>query len=502
MNIAEKISHKLGIRKGGRDSIAKQFPSVSDPSAYMSPLYWGEALRAGREPKTKAEYIDYFKSWVYICASKNASAVASTHGRLLVRKTSKTQKFKTIETIPLAKDYRRFINQQNSLKPFLKGAADVEEVMDHPFIDLISTVNPFYISMHLWELTSLYMDLAGEAFWYIIKDEKYGVPSQIWVIPSQYVTAIPGGEYGDNFIRAWKYTSNGQEVEVPLDQMVRFYYSNPKNQYIGFSTVEGVADSVYIYSQMDIFEKALFENKGKIGGIITMEDQISEVEQERLKMNIQQQFTATTKAGKTLVMPKGMKFTRTTMGPDEMSFIEGRKATQVTICAAFDCPYSLFDPGSNRANADSAEYLHAKDGVKPRLMKIQQTINEHLLPRYYGNKPGDLFWIFDDCVPENRTLIMEERKTNVAIGAMTINEVRAENGDEPIEGGDEPLLDGKLVPLSRILNPPAPPPQPPQLAPPTPTPNEEVEFEEEDEDEKAMSAFVDKVAGKIQGMLE
>ena len=57
-------------------------------------------------------------------------------------------------------------------------------------------------------------------------------------------------------------------------------------------------------------------------------------------------------------------------------------------------------------------------------------------------------------------------------GWQTINEVRANEGLEPVDGGDEPHLQMQYVPLSKINDPPAPAPNP-LLPAGTPKPGEE-----------------------------
>ncbi|GAH75146.1 unnamed protein product, partial [marine sediment metagenome] len=85
----------------------------------------------------------------------------------------------------------------------------------------------------------------------------------------------------------------------------------------------------------------------------------------------------------------------------------------------------------------------------------------------------------DDPVPQNRELILKEQVGRVKGNIMLINEARAEQGLEPIDGGDEMLVDNRLIPISAV-----------GVTPPTP----------EEEEEQVMT-FSKKVTDKIREML-
>jgi hypothetical protein len=167
-----------------------------------------------------------------------------------------------------------------------------------------------------------------------------------------------------------------------------------------------------------------------------------------------------------------MKFTPDSMTPQEISYIEGRKLIREEICAAFDVPVgALVSTDVNRANAETADYRHAKNGILPRLMRIEQKINEKLLPMF----DPSLFCAFDDCVPQDKQFIVQKNDAYVKNNTFTINEVREEEGKDPVGWGDVAWMPFGITPVSDGEKEPPPEPTPP----PVPTPNEEVPIEEE-----------------------
>lgn len=107
----------------------------------------------------------------------------------------------------------------------------------------------------------------------------------------------------------------------------------------------------------------------------------------------------------------------------DMDMINGRTFTRDAIMEHFGMPREIMGitQNSNRATADAAQYIYARNVLWPRLMQRQDAINLQLLP-YYGD---DLIWEYDDIIPKN-----EERDKAVAMegwanGLVTRNEARS-----------------------------------------------------------------------------
>jgi len=144
------------------------------------------------------------------------------------------------------------------------------------------------------------------------------------------------------------------------------------------------------------------------------------------------------------------------MTSHDIAFIDGRKLSREEISAGLDVPISLLDPTAIRANVEGAQYFHAKYGIEPRLRKIEEKINERLMP-LYGS--GDtLFVAFDDVVPADKEFALRKRTADIQAGVSTINEERSIDGKEPVDGGDEPLVGFGLTPLSQVVAEPEPVP--------------------------------------------
>ena len=457
-NLFYKAGRSIGLaRRGLVDafSTSGSRPQLTDDSAWVNPYAWGDALLQTQKVKTKEDFVNAFQTWVYICSKRNANGVASVPLKLYAAKQTKGKKL-LCPTKALTLHQRKWLHSRADLEPYLTKSEEIEEITEHPFIDTMRDVNPYHNARDLKELTTIYCDLTGEAYWFILPD-KLGIPEQIWPIPSQHINPKFGKSL-DKVIEYFVYERGNVKVNIPTEFIVHFKYANPHNPFVGFSTVKGVADAVYIQSQMSETEIALFENRARPGGIFTSDENVGRAERQRFEEQMKLKFTGSKKAGKYLFLPRGIKYDRDTMTPTELNFIEGRKMVIKEICASFDIPEAIYiSESSNRSVSDSAKRDHAEFGILPRCERYSEKINEVLMPRY-GNEKTKIFCAFDNPVPADRALLMKERSEGIKSGYILINEVRSEMGDEPVEGGDDPLVSNQLVTLDSVINPPEPPP--------------------------------------------
>jgi len=437
MNKVERILNTLGRLRSAYASGLKASPNAdfNDPRAWSSygPSVAGGAGK-GKKPQSAEDALEYYASWVYICVSLNARACASVPLRLYGTVKTRGGKIKwagtdvPVQTRPVTKARRKEFERARHLQPYMTKAAEVEEITEHPFLDLIQNVNPYSNMSDLLEITVMFMDLTGDAYWYLVKNGA-GVPEAIWSMPSQYIEIVPGESLG-NFIKGYKFTRGQTVVELPFEDVLTFAYPNPKNQLYGFSPVIGVADAVYNNSQMNIYEASLFENKARVDGLFEVDSTVAMSTVERASEKFKAEFAGAERAGKRPVLPPGMKFTPTSMTAEDIAFIEGRRLSREEIAAGLDVPISLLDPNSIRSNVDGAAVFHQRYGITPRLRKIEEKLNERLLPMY--DSGSGLFVAFDSAIDEDKDFLLRERQVSVGVPWASVDEARSAEGKEPL----------------------------------------------------------------------
>ncbi len=132
-----------------------------------------------------------------------------------------------------------------------------------------------------------------------------------------------------------------------------------------------------------------------------------------------------------------------------MDFANLQQVMRDKILAGFRVPKTILggsESETNRATAETANYVFAARTIKPKMEMIAQQLNEFLVPRYGDN----LYLDFVDPVPEDKAQKVEEMKAATANQAViSINEAREEyfglDGVENGEGEDAKTASGNIL---------------------------------------------------------
>lgn len=385
------------------------------------------------QPMDFASLVGAYKSWVYVCANKNATSVAQVPLRLYVTKATKNTKL-IVPTKEVEKETLEYLYKNPGIVSLghVKQAAKIEEVTEHPFLELMLEVNNFMNQFDLWENTELFQELTGNAYWYVV-DNELGIPSEIWVLPSDRVRVVPG-QKTEEFVKGYIYIVGTEKIEFEENEVIHFRFPSPTSMFYGMGPLAAAAEAYNINQNMDKYEAAMFKNMGIPAGFLETEQKITDDEFKAWKERWDETYTGATKQGKMGFLDKGLKFTKAQMSPKDMSYVLGRKLTKEQICNIFGQSVGLYSENATRANSEMASYMFMRDTVRPRLIRLEQKLNEKLIPRY----DSKLFVAYDNPVPEDQDRILKAREVHLKTGTTIINEERGVLGMPPVDWGNKP----------------------------------------------------------------
>lgn len=407
--------------------------------ASLPNLVWPyQQIKIDRRAATFDGLVDRYASWVYLCASRNANAIAQVPLELF--STSKGAGGKKVGK-------KQFLDLETRAWFAQKGynPEDVEIVKDHPFLDLMEKANPFENGFELLEKLVLYLELTGNAYWYTV-DTLGGIPTEIWVMPSQWVRIVADKK---TFVSHYLYgpTTEASRVRFEPEEVIHFRYPNPRDLFYGLSPLEAALDAVDTSTSYARYESNLLQNNARPDIMLSTDaGKVSKEDVRRIKADWNTAYRGTANAGKLAVLTGGLKPVPLNFKPAEMSYLMGRESTRDEIAAIFGIPKSMITTNDvNRANAASGEYTYAKYTLLPKLRRIEQKLNEKLVSRF----GGQYFCAFKNPVPEDQEFRLKELETKISIGYSTINEQRAIDNLEPVEWGDEPSYEPPSVVAER-----------------------------------------------------
>jgi len=404
-------------------------------------LLWPFSYNKGLLPDSNfANYLKAYTGWVYTASSKNATAVASTPIRVYAGKPN-TNPLKNYKFKAISREKEADIRNRPSLLnlPQVKQAVEIVEILEHPMLQLFRHVNSYMNQFSLFEITDLYQELCGNAYWYILKD-KLGIPRELWVIPPASFQIIPDPI---DFIKGYVYGLGLQQQFFEEGEIVHFKMPSPTNVYYGQSPLSAVTSSYNISRNINRYENFIFQNMGRLEGAFETDNELSTYEFERLKQEIDQTFRGTENVGKSPLLEKGVKYKSYGATPKDLSFLRGRPYVKEEILNAYGQSLGLWDKDSTRANATVANENFMRDAIRPRLIRTEEKINEKLSPQYDEN----LFVAFDNPVPIDPEFRLKQVESHLKSGYSNINMEREEDNKDPVPWGDKPILNKNMVPL-------------------------------------------------------
>lgn len=394
---------------------------------------FADAFRRLRPP-APPELLAELKNTAWTCASINAAVCASYSPRLYLA-THPDEPRTSWTTRVLTPAQERALGQQSRL-PALQGqTVRVEEVLEHPLLTLLEQVNPIHNAWELWELTTLYQESLGSAYWYLDLDER-GLPREIWPLPAQGVTLLRSSE-SQQLIPGYEYRSGTSTQRFRPEQVIHFKYPDPRDPYgPGLAPLRACWESVRLTSSYLAFKQAMWDNAGLPSAVLSPTEAIGEDERNRLEEQWRQRFQRGG-TGQVLVADSALKVDLLSHSLGDLATLAEYGKTREDIANAFHIPLSYLVTETNLANLQAAERQHLTLAIRPRLQRRDQKLNERLVPLF--DPTGRLFLASPDPVPWDADQLLKQQEQDLKWGVRTINELRQERGLPAVAWGDQPL---------------------------------------------------------------
>jgi len=347
---------------------------------------------------------------------------------------------------------------------YVKNPRIVEEqdpLEDHPFLQVLDNPNPNQSKYELVELTQIFMDLTGEAFWYVEVGEVTRQPKAFYCVqPHRVKVAV------DNLGHVIGYSirrDDGVEVPLDVDEMIHFKYPDPLNPLRGKSPVG--ANLLYIDTeeQISIFQHAFMKNSATPSGVATVKGGITVEAFKLLKKQWKEQQQGSHNAGKTLFIRNGdFTFDKVGLSLSELDMTALSGKSQDDVRKAFRVPKpKLGDTegqGLGRDGAETVNYVFARDVIDALQTRLDDTLQRYIRVAY---KDQNLFVDHICQVPENEAAELEEYKAkvqewNLGVGRwLTVNAIEEAKGLPLTPGGDQLYRTQTQIPIDETYIPPS-----------------------------------------------
>lgn len=409
-----------------RERIARLLLKSSYGQSMAAKLIEGDAYN----PETSAaSLVQRYKSWAFACADRNAKTVAGLEYKLYAVKPTKDARSRFL-SCPVSKRVKDRLLSKTATRRKMMAGADVEEILQHPVLDILSKVNDYQNEFDLKYLASTCIDIAGNAFWR--KERVLGRVDKLYALQPQLVTPkIEGSE-----IVRYEYGFGTKKTVIAKSDMIHIMFPNISDPFRGMSKIEAALSACDLSDNMNTFELNLLVNGGRPSLALNYPENamVTEEEETRARANFRRYFAGSKNSHNLFIGRGGVELKEIGFSPREMSFLAGRKWSREEIAAVFGVPMSKLELSGVVANSKVGDNDYLRQTILPLAWLIVDALNQDLLPEY----DDPLLLDFDDPCQEDREYSLRERETHIRIGMTTVNEERAALGLDPVPWGDEP----------------------------------------------------------------
>lgn len=322
----------------------------------------------------------------------------------------------------------------------------------HEIVKQLQYPNPDQSKLEFIELHVIYTKLVGESFWYTVPRKISRRPSELrLVMPHLMDVLIEKDELGSvgGYVLA---KNTPYQMEFERDEIVHFKLPNPTNPYRGMGVVEAAMQFIQTEDYATEWTKKSLYNSGRPSGIVNFNGTIDKDEFEKVKRRFKQEYTGIKNAGKTLFVRGNLSgqaeldFKKIGVDLSDINLSDVKGMTRDDIMVMFRTSKTMLGitDDVNRANGREAKRVWIENIIKPEMVRLVDKLNFHYMSIKQLSE-NERIW-FNDPDPDR----IEDQREEWATGHnkyLTTNDIRAERGLDPIEGGDVIYQSIGLVPM-------------------------------------------------------
>jgi phage portal protein BeeE len=250
----------------------------------------------------------------------------------------------------------------------------------------------------LWNQTSRFMGLTGNAFWLMDERNAVGLPnSLLWIRPDRMTPAEDSrGNLTGWVLDAQQGASvNGQRLEgipLDLDQILHFTLIPPDEGHFGMGLVEAALRKVSLTELADTYASGTLASGGRLSGIVSG-TQNSPIPDEVFKQLVRDLRAVTEQpdaARRTTVVQGDINWKPTGMTPLDVGLVDIMKLSRDDTFGIWQAPFSLVYGGSQATGLNSGETRKYDEAalwqgpVHDRLVVISEVVQFQMFDRIAG----------------------------------------------------------------------------------------------------------------------
>jgi HK97 family phage portal protein len=328
------------------------------------------------------------------------------------------------------------------------GPGEFEPVEEgHPWLQLLRRPNDYMPPLEVWQWALLNRDLWYGAH-FAVEHGPRGVPVALHPIFPSYGSVTMQID-GRGALRGWRFDrADGQQVSLAPEDVIRVAHESPFERGRATTLIEAAAYEIDQHLAQSIYARDAAEDQGMPEVILEAEEQVDPADGNRISRLFAQKYRSGNRRGVPWTSG-GLEAKQFQLSQRDQQFFEMTQMTKSQLYEIFEVQESLFSDQAYATGMDGAFRAFALNTVQPNVEIVVSQL-EHGFERIFEADPAALRIAVPDTVPTDRKLQAELDDIRIKNGTRTINEARRRDGNEEVDGGDEPLVGATVQALDMV----------------------------------------------------
>jgi HK97 family phage portal protein len=335
------------------------------------------------------------------------------------------------------------------------------DARDTPFAQLLRKPNARHDPYYFWQWTVSTYLVHGEAMWLKLRGDD-GRPIELWPLNpvnisvdrddagQVWYTYLPGGS-----------VPNGDAPRWPIEDVVHFKMYDPEGTMRGLSPLEPLRATVTNSDAARRAGTAMWQNGMRPSLVLKHPQTISNNALTRLQADWASKHQGVDNWSKPAILEEGMEVEKLTLSADEAQYIQTMKYDDEKVCQRYNLSPIAVHILDHATYANVTTSLRAiyRDSVAPRCGALESTVDHQLRPDF--DRTGDYYaeFLLDEVLRGDFEERIAAQAAGVNAGLLMPAEGRQMENRPFVEGSDVLIVNGNMIPLDAVVNPPEPPQQ-------------------------------------------
>lgn len=322
------------------------------------------------------------------------------------------------------------------------------KAVENPLYDVVHSVTaPGMPAYYFKETAMAHILTGGNTYSEIVFDSRGNVERLNLLMPEN-VRPYQDWTTGEVF---YDVNDRGKLYRLPADKI--FHVPGlGYNGILGYSPLYMARQAVNLGLSAEDFGNRFFSNGALASGVLETEKAINDAGFKKLKDDFNNAYTGVQNSGGTMVLPRGVKFSKISIDPEEAQFLESRKYQAEEIARFYRVPLHLIQmlDKATYSNIEQQSLDFYQNTMLPWFSRWEQFANMKLLTQ---KQRAEGYYVEFDLL----SMLRGDSKSRAEMlhimrqdGVITADEWRAKENMNPLPGGtgDIAFINGNMVPVT------------------------------------------------------